>query len=98
MCSYCKCPHHLITKLLIILAWAAAIGFWWTEWKVSMIWWMDSEHLFKDVIILSLLAFSSKFCQCCSAGKKMTESGKMGEGMSCKHEEGCRCGDCGRCK
>lgn len=98
MCNNYKCSHHLIARLLIVLAWAAAIGFWWTEWQVTTIWWMDAEHLFKDVIIFSLLAFGTKFCHCYMMGKKMMEGGKMGEGMSCRHEEGCRCGDCGRCR
>lgn len=92
----CRCGHHWVAKVLVVLAWLSAFGFWWTSWKTSQIWWMDAEHFFKDVVILGLLAFSTKFCDCCGRGKMMSKVDGMG-GM-CKHEGGCTCGDCGRCK
>lgn len=81
----CKCGHHVCAKILVGLAWLAAIGFWWADWSVTTIGWMDAEHLFRDVVILSLLAFGTKFCGCCWKG------GKMMGGMNCT----CSCGNCG---
>ncbi len=87
MVGNCKCFHHGITKVVVPLAWVAALGFWWaTAFKQSFLW-MDAEHLFKDVVILSLLAFLSKFCDCCWKSEN-----------TCKHNDGCKCGDCGICK
>lgn len=84
----CKCLHHAVIKVMVGLAWLAAIGFWWAAAFKQTLLWMDAEHLFKDVVILSLLVFLSKFCACCSmTGNRM-----------CSHSEGCKCGDCGICK
>ena len=92
----CRCCHHWVTKILVVLAWLAAIGFWWVSRSGDVIWGMNAEHLFRDVVILTLLAFSTKFCGCCRMGKMMGKNSGMG-GM-CKHEMGCTCGDCDRCK
>lgn len=89
----CRCGHHWCVKVLVVLAWLSALAFWWVTWRDTTLWWMDAEHLFRDVVILSLLAFvSAKFCGCCGDGYSGKMSGKM-----CKHEEGCKCGDCDRC-
>lgn len=85
----CKCFHHWVTNVFVVLLWLSAFGFWWLSWKGGSFLWMDAEHLFKDVVILGFLIFTSKFCKCC--GKKSMDSG------SCGHEGGCKCGDCGKC-
>ena len=83
----CKCFHHGITKVLVVLIGLSALGFWWaTAFKTHFLW-MDGEHVFKDVIILSLLVWISKYCSCCGRGSEM-----------CSHDNGCKCGDCGMCK
>ena len=87
----CKCFHHGIVKVIVILAWLSAIGFWWaTAFKQTFLW-MDSSHFFMDVVIFAALAYVSKFCGCC---------GRMGAagGKTCRHEMGCKCSDCGMCK
>ncbi len=84
----CKCPHHGLVKVLPFLVGLSALGFWWaTAFKTHFLW-MDGEHFFKDVVILSLLTFVTKFCGCC-----MNHGGNV-----CMHGEGCSCGDCGNCK
>lgn len=93
-----KCFHHLLAKILMILAWVSAVGFWWTEWQVATIGWMYSDFLFKNVVILSLLALGLKSCSCGMMGKKTMDGGKMGEGALCTHKDDCKCGDCSRCK
>jgi len=92
----CKCFHHWVTKILGVLAWLAAIGFWWVAKSGDFIWGMDADNLFKNVVILSLLAFGTVFCGCCGKGKMMGD--KMSEGGMCTHANGCTCGDCGRCR
>lgn len=90
-CLGCKCSHHFIAKIFVLLIWLSAFGFWWFSWKGGQIWWMDAEHFFKDVVIFGFLVFSMKFCNCC-------EMGKMMGGNTCKHAMDCKCGDCDRCK
>ena len=93
----CRCFHHWITKLMAALVWLSGLAFLWTSWKGVMVWGFDAEMYFEQVVVLALLAFSTKFCGCCGKGKMMSQmDGGMG-GM-CKHEMGCTCGDCGRCK
>ncbi len=78
----CKCPHHMIVKLLMVLVWVSAILFWWASWKVQSAGRLGADHLFKEVIVFTLLAFSKKFCGCCR--KAMMMHG----GMSCPACEG----------
>ena len=83
--------HHVAVKVVVVLAWLAALGFWWaTAFKQTLLW-MDADHFFKDAVLLSLLAFLTKFCGCC--GRMDMMGGKM-----CSHNMGCQCGDCGMCK
>ena len=84
----CKCFHHGVVKVVVVLAWASALGFWWaTAFKTHFLW-MDGSHFFMDVVIFGVLAFVSKYCGCCGVG---------GSSM-CEHGKGCSCGDCGMCK
>lgn len=85
----CKCFHHLVISVFVVLLWLSAFAFWWTSWKGTSIWWMDANHFFQDVVILGFLVFSSKFCKCC--WKKNMNAGV------CSHEGGCKCGDCDKC-
>lgn len=84
----CKCFHHGVVKVFVVLAWASALGFWWaTAFKTTFLW-MDSSHFFMDVVVLVLLVLSTKYCGCCG----------MGGSNTCSHNDGCKCGDCGMCK
>ncbi len=94
----CKCPHHWITKILGVLAWVAAVLFFWTSWKETLVWGFDAQTYFEHVVVLSLLIFGSVFCGCCHKGKMMGGMGNNDMGGMCKHEMGCGCGDCDRCK
>lgn len=85
----CKCPHHVLVKVMMVLAGISALGFWWaTAFKESFLW-MDADHFFKDVVVLSLLTLLTKYCDCCGKG--------MSGANTCSHDMGCKCGDCGRC-
>ncbi len=98
MGGMCKCPHHIVTKVLYVLAWVSALGFWWAQFRGGSAWGMTQNYFFQSVVVLMLLAFGSKFCKCCSWQGKMMMGGSMADGGTCKHEMGCKCGDCGRCK
>lgn len=88
----CRCGHHVCAKVLVALAWVAAILFWWADWTASSVAWMDAEHLFRDVVILSLLAFGTKFCGCCSRhGMGMMQKGGMSRACACGSCEGGKC-------
>jgi len=84
----CKCFHHGMVKGLVVLVSLSAIGFWWASAFNQSLLWMDADHFFKDVVILSLLVFVSKYCGCCG----------MGGSNICSHDNSCKCGDCGMCK
>lgn len=99
----CKCFHHGVVKALAILTWLSAFGFWWATTFKQTVFWMDSEHLFRDVVVLGILIFISKYCGCCRGGKcggcsmcGTKNDNKMSEKM-CSHHMGCKCGDCDRC-
>jgi len=83
----CKCFHHGLNKVIVVLVWLSALGFWWaTTFKMTFLW-MDSQLFFMDVVILSLLLLTSKFCGCCGKGSNV-----------CSHSGDCKCGDCEMCK
>lgn len=85
----CKCFHHICAKILVGLAWVAAVLFFWAGWKAALVWNVSAEGYFRVVIVLILLAFSTKFCGYCGWGKM---GGKM---MNCA----CACDECagGKC-
>lgn len=82
----CRCGHHVVAKILMVLAWVAAIGFWLASWKHGKVVSISAEHYLKEVIVFSLLLFGSVFCKCCGKGM---------QGNMCN----CECGSCegGKC-
>lgn len=83
----CKCFHHGLVRIFVVLAWLSALGFWWASAFKQTLLWMDSNHFFMDVVIFGVLVLVSRYCGCCwDAGKR------------CSHDMGCKCGDCGMCK
>lgn len=80
-----KCFHHACAKILVLLAWLSALGFWLASWK-EMFWNLDSAGWFYHVVVFVVLAFSTKFCGCCM---------KMMGSANCA----CTCGSCegGKC-
>lgn len=89
----CKCGHHLVEKIMSALVWVAGVLFFWTSWKMTAVWGFESLYYAWVVIVLSLMSYGMKNCGCCG-GRMM--GGKMDSKM-CSHEDGCKCGDCGRC-
>ena len=90
----CKCGHHWVEKIMSALIWVAGILFFWTSWKMTAVWGFESLYYAWVVIVLSLMSYGMKNCGCCGKGMM---GGKMEGGKMCSHEEGCKCGDCGRC-
>ena len=89
----CSCPHHWGEKVMMVLVWVAGVLFFWSSWRMTAVWGFESLYYAWVVVVLSLMSFGMKHCGCC--GRKMMSS-KMDSKM-CSHEEGCKCGDCGRC-
>ncbi len=78
----CKCPHHVVNKVLMLLAWIAGILFFWSSWGARTSWGLDVLYWAWSVVGLVLMAKASKFCGCCGWGKM----GMMKDGMMCKDE------------
>lgn len=83
----CKCFHHGVVKVMMALAGLSALGFWWASAFDQTLLWMDTDHFFKDTVVLSLLVMLTRYCGCCGGGAGM-----------CGHDDSCKCGDCGTCK
>lgn len=65
----CRCPHHIIEKVLILLMWVAAVAYFWASWNSVAVWGFESGYHFQAVIVLGFLAFlTGKACGCCGAG------------------------------
>ena len=95
----CKCPHHIVGKVLAGLAFIAGILFFWSSWGTRAFWGFDALYWAWSVVILVLMAKVTMFCGCCGWGKMGMMGGKMEGGkMMCSHEMDCKCGDCDRCK
>ena len=61
----CKCPHHIVAKILMVLAWIPAILFF-VSGPTGMVWNMDADQYLKVTLVLSLLLLGTKSCGCCS--------------------------------
>ena len=61
----CKCGHHWVEKLMMVLAWLAAIGFWLALWRDGAFWNVASDVWFQHVVVFSLLLFGMSWCSCC---------------------------------
>ncbi len=59
-----KCGHYIVAKVIYVLAWISAIAFWWTSWKGTMVWSMDSSAWFNSVVVFSLLSFGAVLSGC----------------------------------
>lgn len=97
----CKCPHHIVNKVLMVLAWVAGVLFFWSSWGTRTFWGFDALYWAWSTVVLVLMAKASMFCGYCGMdmGMKMGMGGKMEDDkMMCNHEEGCKCGDCDHCK
>ncbi len=75
----CRCPHHVVMKVMMVLAWVAGIlffwsslwpegaSFFWTTLRADPFWgFRDSAYWAFVVIVLVLLSKSTKGgCKCC---------------------------------
>jgi len=83
--------------VLMVLVWVAGVLFFWGSLAGRAFWGFDPLYWAWSVVVLSLMAFSTKLCGCCKWGMGMGD--KMeGSKMVCSHEGDCKCGDCDRCK
>jgi len=92
----CKCPHHLVAKVMMLLVWVAGVVFFWAGLKGVAVWGYEPLFYAWAVVVLSLMAFGMKYCECCGIPARVGFASSGGEKM-CSHEEGCKCGDCDRC-
>lgn len=83
----CKCWHHMIDKVLVLLAWISAVLFFWSSWGNRLFWGFNASYWAWVVVILVLLANSKSCCKCC--GGMMMGKGGMCKDGNCdmKHDE-----------
>lgn len=95
----CKCPHHWVVKILMLLVWIAGVVFFWSGLKGIAVWGYDPLFYAWSVVVLSLLAWAGNYCGCCCGNGSCGEckACKGGSSKICSHEAGCKCGDCDRC-
>ncbi len=81
--EHCRCVHHVLAKILVVLVWLSAIAFW-VAVKRGLAWNMTPDEWFYQVVVFGILALSTLVCRCCCY--KMMK-GNHG-GMSCPACEG----------
>ena len=64
----CRCPHHWVMKLLILLAWVSGVLFFWASWASRTFWGFDASYWAWTVVVLVLLTKTGKGCRCCCGG------------------------------
>lgn len=69
MKNSCACGHHWATKVLVVLAWVAAVLFFWGTWATRTFWGFDAGYWAWSVVILVLLAKATDNCNCCCGDK-----------------------------
>lgn len=62
----CKCPHHTIVSVLMLLSWVAAIGYFMAYWFGGYIYIFDVQYFFEVAVMLSVIALTTRFCTCCN--------------------------------
>lgn len=66
----CRCPHHIVTKVLSLLAWVSGVLFFWSSLGSRAFWGFDAGYWAWTVVILVLLAKSTRgACRCCCGDK-----------------------------
>ncbi len=48
--SDCKCPHHMVHKVVMVLTVVSAIGFWFATLMQGRLFGISSVHFFKEVV------------------------------------------------
>lgn len=76
----CRCPHHAVTKVLVLLAWVSGILFFWSSWGTRVFWGFDAGYWAWTVVILVLLSKSVK-CKCCCGDKHCQTCPTNGKSM-----------------
>lgn len=107
MNRHCGCFCHGFAMVANLLGCLAALLFFIAGLKSTMVWGHDALFYFEAVVVLYIAARGTKSCKCCwghgmggcgaCAGMNGKMEGKMDGGM-CRHEKGCTCGNCDRCK
>lgn len=65
MKNNCKCGHHGVAMVLSLLSWLAAVGFFWASWGSGFVMGFDREYFFMTAVVLGILHFSMRSCDCC---------------------------------
>ena len=66
----CKCGHHWVAKLLVLLAWVSGVLFFWGAFAGRVFFNLDPGFYAWSVVILFLLAKTmGSSCKCCCGDK-----------------------------
>lgn len=66
----CRCPHHIVMKILMVLAWASGVLFFWASLGDRLFWGFNASYWAWVVVVLVLLSKSTKgVCKCCCGDK-----------------------------
>ena len=65
----CRCPHHVVMKVLAVLAWVSGILFFWSSLGTRVFWGFDAGYWAWVVVILVLLSKTAIGCKCCCGAK-----------------------------
>lgn len=66
----CRCPHHVFSKLLVLLIWVSGVLFFWSSWGARTFWGFNASYWAWTVVVIFLLAKSiGGMCRCCCGDK-----------------------------
>lgn len=60
----CRCPHHVVSTILSVLALVAGVLFFWSSWATRTFWGFDAAYWAWSVVVLAVMSRSMK-CKCC---------------------------------
>jgi hypothetical protein len=98
----CKCIHHWIPTIMMVLIWLMGISFFSAVLKNGTLFGLESSFYAWSVVVLAVMGWYCDFCGCCCNGKScgncyVCKSENNDDDNMCAHESGCKCGDCEKC-
>ncbi len=74
--QHCRCPHHVVTMILRVVALVTGVLFFWTALRGVMVLDLPSGAWFEFFIVLILAVLSMKGgCKCCCGEKHCNTCG-----------------------
>jgi len=65
----CRCVHHVVVKIIALLAWVSAVLFFWSSLGERAFFGFDAGYWAWTVVIFVLLSKTSTGCKCCCGDK-----------------------------